>query len=101
MPWRLAGACAASTVTPPTKTLANPIPSSGAMSTSATGSTASAASRARRANASEPTTTRRSVPNRPAIRGNANMYGTSMAAPTAHAMPTRPGLPPSATTWME
>ena len=40
-------------------------------------------------------------PRRPAIRGNANMYGTSMAAPTAHAMPTRPGLPPSATTWME
>ena len=89
-------------VTPPTKVLANPRPSSGAMRTSSDrvpGQRRQAATR--RAKTIEPATTIRSVPKRPAIRGKAYMYGTSMAAPNAQAIPTRPGLPPSATTWIE
>ena len=53
------------------------------------------------ANASVPRTTSRSVPNRLAMRGKAYIIGTSMAAPTAQAIPTSPGLPPRATIWIE
>ena len=61
----------------------------------------SAASSSRSANASAPATTSRSVPKRAPMRGKAYMNGTSTDAPMAQAIPTRPGLPPSATIWIE
>ncbi len=71
------------------------------MTTSMAGLEASAASADRSTNEIVPSTSRRSVPNRALSRGKAYINGTSMAAPTAHAIPTSAVSPPSATTWTE
>ena len=70
-------------------------------STRTTGSADERRQKLAQANASAPATTSRSVPKRAPMRGKAYMNGTSMSAPTAHAIPTSPGLPPRATIWIE
>ncbi len=106
IPWAVppsdVGSLDARTVTPPTKAQANPVPSSGAISTSAIGSVDECRERRPEQEGAGPEheqpLRRRSVA---PSRGKRYISGTSMTAPNAQVKPTRPVLPPSATIWIE